>query len=178
MPDEPRARAGPPDPTSRNVEDIAHLEREVAARTSAGERLAQAITDRVGTPVSAALHVLIFSGWIVWNTGAIPGLRPFDPYPFGFLTMFVSYEAALVSIFVLITQNRMLKASDRRDRLALQVDMLAEQEMTMVLRTLSRICERLGIDPVEAGDERARQLMEETNVYELMEKVDQKFGKP
>jgi ribosomal protein L12E/L44/L45/RPP1/RPP2 len=66
----------------------------------------------------------------------------------------------------------------RRDRLALHVDMLAEQEMTMVLRMLTQICERLGIEPDAERDERARKLMEETNVYELMEKVDQKFGKP
>jgi uncharacterized membrane protein len=166
------------DPAARNVEDIARLERQVVERISPGERIAKRVTDLVGTPGSAFLHLAVFAAWIVWNVGWIPGVRPFDPYPFGFLTMFVSYEAAVVSIFVLITQNRMMKASDRRDRLALQVDMLAEQEMTMVLRTLARICERLGVDPAPDADERHRSLMEETNVYELMEKVDQKFGKP
>lgn len=165
------------DPASRNVEAIARLERESVERISIGERIAKHVTDLVGTPTSAFIHLALFALWILWNIGWIPGARPFDPYPFGFLTMFVSYEAAVVSIFVLITQNRMMKASDRRDRLALQVDMLAEQEMTMVLRMLTRICERLGIEPPR-GDERTRKLMEETNVYELMEKVDQKFGKP
>jgi uncharacterized membrane protein len=168
----------PEDPAARNVEDIARLEREVTERVSKGERIAKAITDVVGTPLSAVLHIAVFVTWIAWNTRLIPGATPFDPYPFGFLTMFVSYEAAVVSIFVLITQNRMMKASDRRDRLALQVDMLAEQEMTMVLRMLGRICERIGIEPGTGADVRAQKMMQETNVYELMDKVDQKFGKP
>lgn len=168
----------PEDPAARNVEDIARLEREVVERISIGEQIARRVTDVVGTPTSALVHLALFAGWILWNTRVIPGAHPFDPYPFGFLTMFVSYEAAIVAIFVLITQNRMMKASDRRDRLALQVDMLAEQEMTMVLRMLAQICEKLGIEPAARKDERARKLMEETNVYELMEKVDQKFGKP
>jgi uncharacterized membrane protein len=166
------------DPAARNVEDIARLEREVSERVSTGERIARKITDVVGTPMSAVLHITVFALWIAWNTRVIPGVTPFDPYPFGFLTMFVSYEAALVAIFVLISQNRMMKASDRRDRLALQVDMLAEQEMTMVLRLLNRICERLGLEPETREDARAQKMMQETNVYELMEKVDQKFGKP
>jgi hypothetical protein len=42
---------------------------------------------------------------ILWNTRVIPGARPFDPYPFGFLTMSVSYEAAGVSIFVLLRKT-------------------------------------------------------------------------
>src|SRR6478752_3835455 len=37
------------------------------------------------TPFLVA-HVIWFGVWIAWNTGLL-GLHPFDPYPFGLLTM-------------------------------------------------------------------------------------------
>jgi uncharacterized membrane protein len=62
------------------------------------------------------------------------------------LTFIVSLEGVLIATFVLITRNRMAKQSDRRDHLNLQIDLLAEQKMTMMLRILRRISERLDID--------------------------------
>ena len=75
---------------------------------------------------------------MIWNSFA-PSPWRFDPYPYGLLTMFVSMEGVILAVFVLITQNRMSQQSDRRDHLDLQIDLLAEQEMTMVLRILSKI---------------------------------------
>jgi uncharacterized membrane protein len=76
---------------------------------------------------------------------------------------------------VLITQNRMAVQSDRRDHLNLQVDLLAEQEMTLMLRMLRRISERLDIKPETSDQERAEKLGEETNVYELMQALEQEL---
>jgi uncharacterized membrane protein len=89
--------------------------------------------------------------------------------------MIVSMEGVVLAVFVLITQNRMSRQSDRRDHLDLQVDLLAEQEMTMVLRVLNRISERLGISADDREQNAARQLMEDTNIYELMEELRRKF---
>src|SRR5262245_48579773 len=49
------------------------------------------------------LHVLWFAVWVFWNTGWF-GIAPFDPFPFGLLTMVVSLEAIFLSIFVLMAQ--------------------------------------------------------------------------
>ena len=49
------------DPAARNVEDISRLEHEVAERISTGERVAKAVTDTVGTPLSAFLHLAVFA---------------------------------------------------------------------------------------------------------------------
>ena len=99
----------------------------------------------------------------------------FDPYPYGLMTMIVSMEGVILAVFVLITQNRMSRQSDRRDHLDLQVDLLAEQEMTMVLRMLSRISERLGVSADDREQNATRQLMEDTNIYQLMEELRRKF---
>jgi Protein of unknown function (DUF1003) len=68
-----------------------------------------------------------------WNALASPALR-FDPYPYGLLTFIVSLEGVLIATFVLTKQNRMAAQSDQRDHLNLQVDLLAEQELTVILR--------------------------------------------
>ena len=91
------------------------------------------------------------------------------------MTMIVSMEGVILAVFVLITQNRMSRQSDRRDHLDLQVDLLAEQEMTMVLRMLSRISERLGVSADDREQNATRQLMEDTNIYQLMEELRRKF---
>ena len=84
------------------------------------------------------------------NTYRPFGVKAFDPYPFGLLTMVVSLEAIFLTIMVLISQNRMTMQADRRAHLDLQVNLLAEQEATAMVRMLERITLHLGL-PVE-GD--------------------------
>jgi uncharacterized membrane protein len=52
------------------------------------------------------------------------------------------------------------------------VDLLAEQEVTVMLRMLRRISERLGVPPDQNDARKAEQLAEETNVYELMRNIE------
>src|SRR3954447_112181 len=169
--------ADTPHPATRNIERVARLEREQHQTAGAGTRLSLVITDAAGTPACAALHLALFCSWMAWNALAPTALR-FDPYPFGLLTMAVSMEGVLLAILVLITQNRMSAQSDRRDHLDLQVDLLAEQEMTVVLRLLARIAERLGVgmDEIEAGD--ARKLMDTTDVDALIRALGQRHEDP
>jgi len=73
------------------------------------------------------------------NLGHFPQLRPFDPFPFTLLTTLVSLEAIFLTLFVLASQNRLTLEADRRAHLDLQVNLLSEQEMTMVLVKFSRL---------------------------------------
>ena len=163
-----------PDAALRNVEEVTALERSAAREQSTAERVGTAITNAAGTGTCAALHVCGLAAWVGWNTLARLPWR-FDPYPFGLLTMWVSMEGVLLAVLVLITQNRMSRQSDRRDHLDLQVDLLAEQEMTMVLRMLRRIADRLGVE--SSGDEAAQtdQLMERTDIRKLMDELARRF---
>jgi uncharacterized membrane protein len=163
-----------PNPAARNVEEIARLERDTAGRLPLGERISIATTNTIGTFTVAVLHLLLFASWMTWNSAAPEGWR-FDPYPYGLLTMAVSMEGVLLATLVLITQNRMSRQSDQREHLDLQVDLLAEQEMTMVLRMLGRISDKLGVAPDHPEREEARQMMEGTNIYELMEELRRKI---
>lgn len=165
----------PKTPVERNVEDIARLERAEVRKRPLTARISLAITDTVGTFAFASIHIALLLAWCLWNAFGPEPLR-FDPYPYGLLTMIVSMEGVIVAIFVLITQNRMSAQSDERDHLNLQVDLLAEQEMTMILRMLNRIEERLGIEPQAEREMEARQFMEHTNIYELIEQMRRRFN--
>jgi len=157
-------------PAAENIRTIADLERQSAQEKSWDVRFSERISDFVGSLTFVGLHVLWFSGWASWNALGPEGLR-FDPYPYGLLTFMVSLEGVLVATFVLITQNRMSRDAERRAHLNLQVDLLAEQELTALLRLVRQIAERLDIPPGPDDDSRAELLMRETNAYELMEGV-------
>jgi uncharacterized membrane protein len=89
------------------------------------------------------LHVLWFLWWILANTGVLGG-RPFDPYPFGLLTMIVSLEAIFLSIFVLLSQKRESAIAELREELALQVSLRMEEEVTKTLQLVAGLYTRLG----------------------------------
>jgi uncharacterized membrane protein len=73
--------------------------------------------------------LVLIAGWSLVNLHAIPGLKAFDPFPFGVLALVVSSESVFLTIFVLISQSRMARQSERRAHLDLQVGMLSEQEL-------------------------------------------------
>ena len=147
----------PPDRPSGNVARVAKLEADALGARSLSARCATGLIRFAGTTAFAAVHLVWFVVWLVVNIGVVPGVRPFDPYPFNFLTLVVSLEAIFLSIWILIGQNEMERLADRRAHLDLQINMLAEQESTAAIRMLQRISERLGIptdDTVDAGPRR------------------------
>ena len=164
------ARTQSTNPAARNVAEIAALERQQVEDLSLGERISLGITNTAGTFLGALAHVVVFATWMAVNSRG-PDAWRFDPYPFGLLTMIVSMEGVILAIFVLTMQNRMSRQTDRRDHLNLQVNLLAEQEMTMVLRMLDRIARRLGTPGEDAEHAQAQKLMEDTNIYQLMEEL-------
>src|SRR3989344_722940 len=74
---------------------------------SAESHLAAKITNFSGSMFFAYAHGVWFIGWIILNQGWLnPHILPFDPFPYGLLTMIVSLEAIFLSTFILVAQNR------------------------------------------------------------------------
>ena len=91
------------------------------------------------------VHIVWFGAWILLNTGLV-GVRPFDPFPYGLLTMIVSLEANFLSTLVLISQNRLSAETEHRADLALQMGLLTEHELTRVLQMFDAIHDKLSIE--------------------------------
>ncbi len=128
---------------------IAELERHSEEHRGLVDHIADIIANFSGTMTFVFLHVLWFAIWFLINTGVLPIAPRFDPYPFILLAMIVSVEGVLLSTFVLMKQNRMQYKSDARDHLNLQIDLLAEKEVTKTLQLLRAICRRLDIPETE-----------------------------
>jgi uncharacterized membrane protein len=128
----------------KNIRTIIHLRTKAAHERSMEDYIADAITSFSGRMIFAYIHIVWFVVWILLNTGRF-GIRAFDPFPYGLLTMIVSLEAIFLSTFVLISQNRQAQESERRADLDLHIGLLTEHELTRVLQMLDAIQDKLSI---------------------------------
>lgn len=110
-------------------------------RVSLGQRIADVIADFSGSLVFLNINVLLFATWIIVNQPGSPLL--FDPFPFSFLTMIVSLEAIMLSIFVLISQNRQAGRDRIKADLDYQVNLKAELEIALILKQLTELQHRM-----------------------------------
>jgi uncharacterized membrane protein len=164
----------PANPTHLNIDAIAKLEHEALLRRTLTERASDAITKFIGSTAFLLLQVLLVLTWSAINIGFIPGVKAFDPFPFGILALVISSESVVLTIFVLISQNRMARQAEKRSHLDLQVGMLAEQELTAMLQMQHKICQRLGID-VESAKQELKGFSDATDVSKLASDLEDKL---
>lgn len=125
---------------------IKSLKAKTDAQRSVLDKISDSMRNVFGSMPFLAANVVWFVFWIVINLGLIPQVMPFDPFPFGLLTMIVSLEAILLATFVLISQNRAAKIDDLREEIDLQLDVIAEEEITKVMEVVVLIAKKNGID--------------------------------
>lgn len=161
-------------PAQRNIDAVVRLEQEFLEQRTAADRISDVIVSYAGTMTVFLLHIAAFIAWIVLNSGVVPGVRPWDPFPFILLTMFVSMEGVILALFVLMKQNRMSRRADERDHLHLQINLLAEKEVTKLLQMQQAVCEKLGI-ALPAQDPEVRELSQNTAVDRLARELKEKL---
>jgi uncharacterized membrane protein len=164
--DEPRSPIC--DVIELNIVKLTNLRRKADRRRGLQGRVADAITDFSGSMLFVYFHVGWFGLWILANTGWF-GFEPFDPFPYGLLTMIVSLEAIFLSAFVLISQNRLSAEANQRDDLDLQIGLLTEHELTHVLKMLDEIRQHLGI---AQHDRELKQLEKEVRPEDVLAEID------
>ncbi len=153
----------------RNIDALlARRRREEKAR-GWQDRLADAITRFTGSMPFVYVHLLLFGAWIAVNLPWAPGALRFDP-TFVVLAMAASVEAIFLSTFVLISQNRMAAQADRRADLDLQISLLAEHEVTRLIRLVTAIGRRLGVE--ESRDPELPELAQDVRPERVMEQLE------
>ena len=155
-----------------NVQAIKRWERTILLARSRAQQVSDWIACTAGSGPVLVLHVLWFGAWVTVNAGALRGIQPFDPFPFPFLTMTVSLEAIFLALFVLASQNRLARQADKRSHLDLQIDLLAEREMTAVLQLLQDIAGHLEVRTT-VTTEQLRDLMKKTDLHRLTDRMDE-----
>jgi uncharacterized membrane protein len=174
----------PPQPSGlspvleRNIRAL-QLRRERDEKgATAEERIAEAITRFTGSMRFVYLHLAFFGFWIVANLGWLPGVPSWDP-SFVVLAMMASVEAIFLSTFVLISQNRMAAAADKRADLDLQVSLLAEHEITRLVTLVSGIAARMGVrTEADADLDEITQDVAPEAVLDEIEAAEPRAGQP
>jgi uncharacterized membrane protein len=128
----------------RNIQALSERRQREERQATFQEKIAEAITRFTGSMLFVYIHLAIFGFWIVANVGWIPGVPQWDE-SFVVLAMWASVEAIFLSTFVLISQNRMQAAADKRADLDLQISLLAEHEITKIATLVAAIAERLDV---------------------------------
>jgi uncharacterized membrane protein len=132
-----------------------------AASRSPLEDAADRLTRIASSGYFLGVHGLWFTTWILWNCDLIPGAVPFDPFPFGLLTMIVSLEAIFLAIFVLMAQRREASIAELREEITLHVLLRAEEEVTKTLQLVAGLYPRMGYP-----------LAEDAELSEMMKPLD------
>ena len=167
-------------PLSENVgkrqKTVKSIKAKAAAKRSFIEIVADRTTELLGSTPFLIVNVLIFIAWIVVNTGLIPGVKPFDKFPFPLLTTSVSLEAIILAILVLSSQNRASKVADLREEVQLQVNVITEEEITRMLWMLVLLLKKNGI-PIPK-DERLQEMLRETDVEKIEKRMKKQIDNP
>ncbi len=110
---------------SRNIND------EFEDKRTRLMKIADWISEFSGSLPFLFIHCVLFAIWIGLNTGPVgrSAIGGWDPFPYGFLTMCVSLEAILLSVFVLLSQNRQVARDRTRNDIEYQINLKAELEI-------------------------------------------------
>lgn len=152
---------------------IKSFEAKANANRTLSEKTADFITVRLGSMTFLIINALWFLIWVCINTGFIPVIPPFDPFPFGLLTMVVSLEAIFLAIVVLISQNRAAKIDDLREEVDLQITTIAEEEITKIMELQMLLLKKNGIDVSE--DIELQKMLEPIDPEEIEKKLEKQI---
>lgn len=138
----------------KRMRETAHLLRHAASRNVNVEtedlrgpvqRAADWVSDFSGSLSFLFLHVAVFAIWIVLNVRPLADTRfgGWDAYPFGLLTMSVSLEAIILSVFVLLSQSRQVARDRVRNDIEYEINYKAELEIAHLHEKVDRLYEQL-----------------------------------
>jgi uncharacterized membrane protein len=152
---------------------IQSFEAKFLEKRTISEKFADYFVRIFGSIKFLVFHLIWFLIWIVWNLGMIPGLPVFDSYPFILLTTIVSIEAIFLSVMVLISQNRAANIDRLRSEVDLQINLIAEQEITKVLNLLTLLMERQGINV--GSDPEIQIMLKKIDLNSIEKKIEEQL---
>jgi uncharacterized membrane protein len=158
--------------TRHNIEMIAKMETLANMQRSVGDRIADIFAATAGSWLFIVIQSIILVCWMILNI--VAWTWHWDPYPFILLNLALSFQAAYAGPIVMMSQNRQMRLSERRHHLDLQINLLAEQETTEILRLLRKVCKKLDI---VISDSNELILEQRTDPHKVILQIDE-IGKP
>ena len=156
---------------TKQPDDVPELKSSLDFTNTRTDRFAVFITGVLGSMQFLVGCILFFILWICWNI-SIFGLKPFDPFPFPILEMLVSLFAIVLSVSVLINQNRQGRVEVIKRQVEFEVNVRAENEITKILNMLHQMQQHMGISTAE--DKELEEMKETTDVKQIHQVLDSK----
>ena len=135
-------------------------------------KVAHKLSTYFGSAGFLIISLFLFASWIIINLGLIPSIPIFDPYPFVLLITTVSIEAILLTIVVLMSQNRQNYVSSLREEIDFQINLIAEKEISKALRLLVKISEKQG---VVITDKELKEIIEDVEVSYIERRLQEQM---
>jgi uncharacterized membrane protein len=134
-------KTGPlPAHAQENLELLEKLDHRVESGVSGTQRVIERISGFFGSPAYFIFSLVFIFGWAALNAwGAHAGWHHVDAPPFPWLQGIVSSNALLLTVAVLIRQNRMAQLAEHRAHLDLQINLLAEQKVAKILQLVAEL---------------------------------------
>lgn len=137
-------------------------------------KVAHKLSTRFGSTGFLIFSIFFFISWITINLGLIPGIPIFDPYPFVLLITTVSLEAIMLTVIVLMSQNRQNYVSSLREEIDFQVNLISEKEISKALMLLVKIAEKQGII---ISDKELKEIIEDVEVSYIERRLQEQLQK-
>lgn len=134
------------------------------------DKFAVLLVQALGSIKFLLFCLVIFVVWICWNLNLFSPLKPFDPFPFPILEMAVSIFAIILSVSVLINQNRQGRIEKIQQQVEFEVNVRAENEVTKMLNLLHDIHKKLGIKT--HADVELEEMMSPTDIKQIHKSLD------
>lgn len=169
-----------PSPTKENLELLAKFDDRAESGVSGIQRAIERISAAFGSPTYFVFSVVFIVGWALVNGwGLHAGWRHVDPPPYSWLQGIVSSNALLLTIAVLIRQNRMAQMAEHRSHLDLQINLLTEQKVTKILELVDEMhrgVKDLHGAPPEHSREPMQEMTRPADPHAILDAIKEKKG--
>ena len=155
-----------------NLDKVASFSQREQERASLLQRFIEKISRILGHPIYFIAFILFCAAWISLDLVVKHvGYFYFDEPPFAWLQGIIAFNGVLITMAVLIRQNRMTRIEEKRSHLELQVNLLAEQKTTKIIQLLEEL--RRDLPNVKnRHDPHAKILQETTNPDAVLQALE------
>jgi uncharacterized membrane protein len=121
-----------PKPFEHNHPPVRELSEIDTGPTTLGEKFADWVYKNIGSWRFILIQSILVVVWVILNATAY--IRAWDPYPFIFMNLIFSLQAAYTASLIMMSQNRQDKLKAHNDYL---MNLRAEEESRAVLENLA-----------------------------------------
>jgi uncharacterized membrane protein len=167
-------------PAKENLELLARFDDREHARISGTQLAIERISAFFGSPAYFVFATVFIVSWILINLwGTHAGWVHVDKPPFPWLQGMVSSNALLLTVAVLIRQNRMAQLAEHRSHLDLQINLLTEQKVSKIVQIVDALQRELTGhrgSPQSHTPEQTEEMTKPADPHALLHAIKQQKG--